>query len=376
MIPVSKVAVSPSAADRVAEVLRSGRLEHGPRAEEFEAALGRRLGNPRVVTTNCGTAALHLALSLLARPAPGEPVPGDPGEVLTTPLTFEGTNWPILANNLRIRWVDVDPRTLTMDLDDLAAKLTPATRGIVVVHWLGYPVDLNRLRSIVDDAEARYGHRPLVIEDCAQAWGATYRGVPVGNHGNVCAFSLGAIKVLTTGSGGFLTLPDDRLYRRVKLRRWFGIERAADRATGEYDVDDWGYRFPMNEISAAIGLSNLEHVDRLVALQRENAAFYDKELAGVPGLEHTERADDREPSFWMYPVKVERRGDFMRRMADAGIMTTLISRRNDLHSCVAPARASLPGLESVHDRVVYLPVGWWLTEDDRAHITETIKAGW
>jgi dTDP-4-amino-4,6-dideoxygalactose transaminase len=376
MIPVSKVAISAHAAARVVEVLASGRLEHGPKAEEFEAALGRRLGNPRVVTTNCGTAALHLALSLLSRPEPGPTRNGEPGEVLTTPLTFEGTNWPILANGLRIRWVDVDPATLTMDLDDLARKISPATRGIMVVHWLGYPVDLNRLRGVVDDAEARLGHRPLVIEDCAQAFGATYRGTPLGNHGNVCAFSLGAIKVLTAGSGGFLTLPDERLHRITRLRRWFGIERAADRATGEYDVSEWGYRFPMNEIAATIGLSNLEHVDQLVAAQRENAAYYDKELAGVPGLEHTERADDREPSFWMYPLKVDDRRGFMRRMADAGIMTTVISRRNDAHTCVADARAPLPGLESVTERAVYIPVGWWLTEDERAHITETIKAGW
>lgn len=381
MIPLFKVAMAPDALGRISDVFDSGRLEHGPKVAEFEAALARRLGNSRVLAVNCGTSGLHLALSMVAAPdrlpaGVGPAGAGDAGEVLSTPLTFEATNWPILANGLRVRWVDVDPATLTIDLDDLAAKISPATRAIVVVHWLGYPVDLSRLREIVDQAEASHGVRPLVIEDCAQAWGATYRGLPLGNHGNVCVYSFGAIKILTCGSGGLIVLPDADLHRRARLRRWLGIERQADRVHGDYDVSEWGFRFPMNDISAAIGLSNLEIVDDLLARTRKNAAFYDKELSGIAGVEHTERADDREPSFWAYPLKVSDRTSFMRKMADAGIMTSVISRRNDAHGCVAEARAELPGLDGVHDRVVYVPVGWWLSEDECGHIADTIKSGW
>lgn len=373
MIPLSKVAMSAAAGPRVAAVLASGRLEHGPTVAEYEEAVGERLGNPRVLSVNCGTAGMHLALSLAARPRTGEP---SGGEVLTTPLTFEGTNWPILANGLRLRWVDVDPATLNMDLDDLARKITPATRAVVVVHWVGYPVDLNRLRAVLDRAEAEIGHRPLVIEDCAQAWGATYRGRPLGTHGNVCVYSTGAIKTLTTGSGGLIVLPDDALHDRVRLRRWLGIERAADRITGDYDVGEWGYRFILNELGGAIGLANLGHVDTLVNRHRENAAYFDKELADLDGIELTERADDREPAFWLYPLKVRDRPAFMRRMAAAGIATSVVSRRNDAHSCVADARTDLPGLDRVADRVVYIPVGWWLTEEDRSTVVEAIKSGW
>lgn len=369
MIPLFKVAVAPRALDRISEVLDSGQLENGPKVAEFEAAVGRRIGNPRVVAVNCGTSGLHLAINL---------VTGDDrsGEVLSTPLTFEGTNWPILANGLRIRWVDVDPATLTIDLDDLARKITPATRAIVVVHWLGYPVDLDRLNDVVADAAAVHGVRPPVIEDCAQAWGATYHGDRLGGHGNICVYSFGAIKALTCGSGGLIALPDDALHRRARLRRWFGIERRSDRYHGNYDIAEWGFRFPMSEINAAIGLANLGTADGLVAMNRENAAVYDKELTGIPGIELTERAADREPAFWAYPLKVDDRRSFMRKMADAGIMTSVISRRNDAHSCVADARTELPGLDAIYDRVVYIPVGWWLTEDDRRHIVDTIRSGW
>ncbi|GAB3974273.1 LegC family aminotransferase [Actinoallomurus acanthiterrae] len=375
MIPLFKVAMAPDALGRIADVLASGSLENGPRAAEFEQAVGRRLGNPRTVAVNCGTSGLHLALSLLTGPG-RDPDGCGPGEVLSTPLTFEGTNWPILANGLRIRWVDIDPATLMIDLDDLAAKISEKTRAIVVVHWLGYPVDLDGLEKTVLQAESRLGFRPMVIEDCAQAWGATYRGLPLGNHGNICVYSFGAIKILTCGSGGLIVLPDDELHRRTRLRRWFGIERQSDRMHGDYDVAEWGYRFPMSDISAAIGLSNLEIVDGLLARVRRNAAFYEEALTGVAGLERIRWAPDREPSFWAYPLKVADRRSFMRKMAEAGITTSVISRRNDAHSCVAGLRTELPGVDAVHDRVVYVPVGWWLSDDDRGHVVDTIRAGW
>lgn len=377
MIPVFKVAMAPDAPRRVAEVLLSGRLEHGPRADALEAELGRRLGNPRVATVNCATSGLHLAIHLLAGRDPYRPDPTpERDEVLTTPLTFEGTNWPILGNGLKIRWVDTDPATLNIDLDDLERRISARTRAIVLVHWLGFPVDLRKLDDVLDRAGRRLGFRPPVVEDCAQAWGATFRGKPLGNHGNTAVYSFGAIKLLTTGSGGLMVFPDDELRRRALRGRYFGIDRAADRAVGEYDVSEWGFRLHLTEISAEIGAANLELVDDLLARHRANAHRYDKELQNVPGLEHTERPDDREPTFWAYPVKVEDRPGFMRRLGEAGIMTSVISRRNDEHAAVAAAREPLPGLDSVAARVCYLPVGWWLTDEQREHIVDTVRAGW
>ncbi|WJK42560.1 DegT/DnrJ/EryC1/StrS family aminotransferase [Solwaraspora sp. WMMA2056] len=373
MIPLFKVAMSDEAGDRVAEVLRSGRVEHGPAVSAFEDTLAARIGNPRVLATNSGTSALHLALDLLTRQHGGRSADG---EVLSTPLTFEGTNWPILANGLRIRWVDVDPDTLTMDLDDLARKITPRTRAIMTVHWAGYLMDLDRLDRVLDDAQARLGFRPRVVEDCAQAWAARYRGRPLGNHGHLSVFSFGALKPLTCGSGGLLVLPDDDLHERGRRRRWFGINRGEDRATGEYDVADWGYRFYMNDVAAAIGLANLERVDELVERNRRNAAYFDRELAGIPGLRLTARFADHTPSCWVYPVLVADRPAFARRMHEAGIATSVISRRNDEHSCVASMREPLPGLDAVMPAVAYLPVGWWLSDTDRDHIVRTVRAGW
>ena len=287
------------------------------------------------------------------------------------------TNWVILANGFRIRWADVDRDTLNVDLDDLAAKISPRTRAIMVVHFAGYPVDLARLQRILDDAEARYGFRPPVIEDCAHAWGATYQGGPLGNHGNIAVFSFQAVKHLTCGDGGLMVLPDDELHGRARRARWFGIDRdARARQLTAADIPEWGFKFHMNDINAAIGLANLARVDEILYRHRDNAAYYDRELAGVPGLELTQRAGDRASSFWIYPMKVENRDAFIKRMTEAGIAVSPVHERNDLHSCVRAFRQPLPGLDYVAERLVCIPVGSWVSDDDRQHIADTIRSGW
>lgn len=377
MIPVFKVAMADDAAERVAQVVRSGVLEHGPRAAQFEAELGGRLGSERVVAVNCATSGLHLALHLISgrgRSATPAPLPRD--EVLSTPLTFEGTTWPVLGNGLRVRWLDTDPTTLNLDLDDLERKLTPRTLAILVVHWLGCPVNLPRLNEILDRFEAAHGHRPAVVEDCAQAWGARIEGQPLGGSGNIAVYSFHAVKLLTAGGGGALVLPDEDLYQRALRTRWLGIDRADDRTRGNYDVREWGYRFPISEINAEIGLANLAHIDGLVAKQQVNAEFYDLALPGTPGISTTRRSQGHESAFWAYPVLVDRREEFMDALETAGIGTSIVSRRNDALSVMSDCAEPLPGLDSVYERLCYIPVGWWVSDRDRQHIVDTIAAGW
>ncbi|WP_410601146.1 DegT/DnrJ/EryC1/StrS family aminotransferase [Amycolatopsis sp. lyj-90] len=371
MIPLFKVSMSESATGAATQVLTSGHVGQGPKVAEFEQALAERIGNPNVVTVNSATSGLHLALHLVA----GAAADGT-GEVLSTPLTFEATNFSILANRLRVRWVDVDPDTLNVDLDDLARKITPATRAIMVVHFAGYPVDLARLTGILDQAEAKFGFRPVVIEDCAHAWGATYRGRELGTHGNISVFSFQALKHLTCVDGGLIVFPDEAMAKRARLLRWFGIDRTADRLRNAPDVAEYGFKFHLTDLNAAIGLANLSEVDDVLHKHRENAAYYDRHLAGVAGLRLTERAAERNSSHWVYPVLVENRDAFVKRMDEAGIMVSQVHERNDKHECLREFSALLPGMDHVAERMVCLPVGWWLSEQDRRQIVETIAAGW
>lgn len=382
-IPLFKVAMNERAGAALNETLRSGFIGQGPREAEFKDALSAQIGNPLILAVNSCTSALHLALHLLkTRKPPAEPdffPPVEHGdEVLTPALTCTATNWPILANGLRLKWVDTDPETLNLSLEDLSEKLSPTTKIIMLVHWGGYPVDLNQVRELQEVSLARFGFRPYVIEDCAHSWASTYEGRRLGNHGNICAFSFQAIKHLTCGDGGALVLPMQELYRRGKLLRWFGIDREARTDFRcEDDIEEYGFKFHMNDINATIGLMNLEIVDDVIARHRDNARFYNTQLQGTPGLRLLQESrDDRESSYWIYSMLVENRAGFVQRMSEAGIMVSPVHNRNDFHTCVAEFASPLPRLDYVSERMISIPVGWWVNGEDREYIVETIKQGW
>ena len=375
-----KVFMSEDVLKPVNDVLMSGYIGQGPKVDEFEGILQGHVGNPHLVTLNSATSALHLAAFLAKKPEPADNWPGieDGDEVLTTALTCTATNFPMLANNMRLKWVDVDTETCNMDLDDLESKITAKTKLILFVHWGGYPVDLDRVKAIVDRAEQRLGFRPMVIEDCAHAYGTRYKNELLGNHGNMACFSLQAIKHFTTVDGGFLTLPNQELYRRSKLLRWYGIDRDAPKEDFrcEADIEEWGFKFHMNDVCATIGIHNFPHMERLVQGFKDNSAWYDSALEGVEGVTNMRRDDWAESASWIHTIKVERRDDFMRHMEDCKIMTSRVHERNDKHSCVAEFAAPLPNLDQLVSQMICIPNGWWISAEDREYVLECIKKGW
>ena len=302
----------------------------------------------------------------------------DGDEVLCTPLTCTATNFPVVANGLKIKWVDVDPKTLNMDLDDLERKISPNTKVILLVHWGGYPVDLDRVKSIQERTQKLYGFKPAVIEDCAHAMGSTYKEKRLGNHGNICAYSFQAIKHITSGDGGMLVVPHIEMHRRTKLLRWYGIDRENNKKDFrcEADISEWGFKFHMNNINATIGMENLKCENEIIGKHRNNANYYDVELQDVDGIRLPVREDDRESSFWIYSMLVDQKEDFMDWMKDCGIIVSQVHERNDIHSCLSEFRSHLPALDWVAPKLISIPVGWWVTKEQREYIVECIKKGW
>ena len=390
-IPLFKVFMAPTAADEVGKVLNSGFIGQGPKVEEFESQLKNYLNNDRLVTLNSGTSGLHLALHLLKRPDTNiknyehiafwdQNWPGmqDGDEVLATALTCTASNFPILANNLKIKWVDVDPTTLNMDLDDLERKISPKTKVIMLVHWGGYPNDLDRIKQIQEKAERLYGFKPAVIEDGAHSFGSKYKGKHLGNHGNIVMYSLQAIKHITSVDGGILTLPHQKLYDRAKLTRWYGIDRDSNRKDFrcEADIEEWGFKFHMNDVCAAVGIENLKCANEIISKHQENAAYYDKNLQGIDKLTLLTRHKDRESAFWIYSMLVEDRDKFMEHMKKCNIVVSQVHERNDKHTCVKEYKTSLPTLDKTIEKVISIPVGWWVTPEEREYIVDCIKKGW
>lgn len=364
------------------KTLTSGYIGQGPKVDEFERKLSVLFGN-RIVTTNSATSAEHLALHLLKKPSDdfyGRPWAGlEPGdEILASPLTCTATNWPILANGFKIKWVDVDPDNLNIDLDDLQRKISTKTKAAMFVHWGGYPVDLDKLKGIREKYLEYYGATFPIIEDCAHALGSEYKGKLIGNHGNICTFSFQAIKQVTSVDGGMLVVPNDELFKRGKLLRWYGIDRETERQDFrcEEDILEWGFKFHMNDVSATVGLSNLPHMEMIVSRHQENADYYNEALHGVGGVTLLENEPDRKSAYWLYTIKVERQADFMKYMADCGIMVSRVHERNDIHSTVRDFRVMLPNLDEVVRQMICIPVGWWVTKANREYIVDCIKKGW
>ena len=390
-IDLFKVFMAPTAAEEVGKVLNSGYIGQGPKVDEFEKELRRYFDHDYISTLNSGTSGLHLALHMLKKPAKNTNVyygsvsvdsswPGlEPGdEVLATPMTCTASNWPILANGLKIKWVDIDPTTLNMDLDDLERKITPKTKVIMLVHWGGYPNDLDRIKEIQQNALFRFGFKPAVIEDGAHSFGSKYKEKLIGNHGNLTMFSLQAIKHLTAVDGGLLLSPHNELHRRAKLMRWYGIDRDGDRKDFrcEADVEEWGFKFHMNDVCATVGLENLKHVDDIIKKHRSNANYYDNSLSNTSGVKLLDRKEGHDSAFWIYSMLVENRDGFYKHMKDCGIVVSQVHERNDKHTCVSEYKSSLPTLDRIIGKVVSIPVGWWVTDEDRQYIVDCIKKGW
>jgi dTDP-4-amino-4,6-dideoxygalactose transaminase len=365
-IPLFKVFIPPREAlmPRLEEILYSGQISEGPPVAEFERRFGGKFGCANVMSFYSGTATLHAAL-ILAGVRPGD-------EVISTAMTAEPTNMAILHAGGKIVWADVDPLNGNLTAQAIAEKITERTRAILLVHYGGIPAPIAGIRDI---AAAR---GIPVIEDAAHALGARYDGKLIGNHSEFVMFSLQAIKHMTTVDGGMLALnggaDTDALLEAGRKLRWFGIDRAAPRL--DVDVTTVGYKYHMNNVNATIGLVQLDFIDPVISRHVANGKFFDQALRGIPGLSLCRWEECAEPAYWFYTVLVENREGFCRHLAGHGIASSQAHKRNDRHTVFAASRCDLPGLDAFYDKMIHIPCGWWIDDDQRNRMVEVIKRGW
>ena len=174
-------------------------------------------------------------------------------------------------------------------------------------------------------------------------------------------------------------LPNQELYNKSKLLRWYGIDRETNKKDFrcEADVPEWGFKFHMNDVNATVGLDNFKDVDFIVKKHQENAEYFDENLKSLDGITLLERKPDRKSSFWIYSMLINhRRQDFMNHMKEQNVMVSQVHERNDIHSCVREFRSNLPTLDKVTPKLISIPVGWWVGEIGREYIVHAIKKGW
>lgn len=252
---------------------------------EFEEKFAFYTGIRHAASVCNGTVALHVALVALGIG------PGD--EVIVPTLTYISSVNAIAYQGATPVFVDSLEKTWQMDPDDVRAKISPRTRAIMVVHLYGHPCEMDPLVHIAKE----YGL--FIVEDCAEAFGALYKGSHVGSFGDIAAYSFFGNKTITTGEGGMVTTNDDTLYDRVAHFKGQGLAKHR-----EYWHDVIGYNYRMTNICAAIGLAQLERADELLTEKRLIADSYAKELSGFPVELHQEVGDVRH-SHWMCSILVD-----------------------------------------------------------------------
>ncbi|WP_026425006.1 DegT/DnrJ/EryC1/StrS family aminotransferase [Actinokineospora inagensis] len=297
MIPITVVDVA-DAEPLVLEVLRSGVIAQGPMVKRFEDAFAQVAGVPHAVAVNSGTTALVAAIQVL------DLQPGD--EVVTSPFTFVATLNAILEAGATARFADISRTDFNLDPNSVAGAVTDRTKVLMPVHLYGQMADMGKLGPLAEE------HGLALVEDAAQAVGATFDGKPAGSYGLGC-FSLYATKNVTTAEGGVITTSDDKIADRLRVLRNQGM-----RARYQYEVAGHNYR--MTDLHAAVGIPQLEKLAELTEIRRRNAAALTDGLAGVPGLHTPAVLPGRDHVWHQYTVLVDGdRDEFAAKLTERGI---------------------------------------------------------
>ena len=373
-VPLADVVLGPAEIAAVTEVLKSGWLSMGPKTQEFEARFANFLGVKHAFAAANGTAALHLACQAIGLN------PGD--EVLCPALTFVASANAILYTGARPVFVDINgPHDLNFSVEDAARKITARTRAILVVHYAGYPCDMDAIAALARQ------HNLRIIEDCAHAPGAVYFSAAgprlAGALGDVGCFSFYSNKNMTTGEGGMVVTDDDALAAQIKFLRSHGMTTLTwDRHQGHsfsYDVIALGYNYRLDEIRAALGLVQLQRLEAENRRRRELTRLYLKNLGQIPQLEFPFANAPEGSAHHIFPVLLPLGADragFMAALAQQGIQTSVhyppVHRFSYYRQIWPPGYDHLlPHTEAVAAREVTLPLFPAMTA---AQLEEVVRA--
>lgn len=367
MIPLFKVHMPRSVDKPLLDVLHSGYIGQGDKVDEFEFKFGRYIKNPLVVSVNSGTSALTLALRL-AGVGPGD-------EVVTTPMTCSATNLPILSLGARPVFADINRETGLIDPADVARRLTSKTKAVMCVAWGGLPNDIFSLRSTMKRA---YPRAIPIIEDAAHAVGAWLDDKPIGSEADFTCYSFQAIKHITTVDGGMIACKSQADYERARLLRWYGISRdnkSLDSRIDE-DIEEWGYKFHMNDVAATIGLAQMKDVQEIVETYRRNARHYEREICDCVGKPPIDGS-----ACWLYTLRLpggdplNLRLKFKKFMAAREIMVSQVHMRNDYYSVFQKYRPKqeLRGVDDFSRRMICIPVHYGLAPADRKAVVQAVN---
>jgi dTDP-4-amino-4,6-dideoxygalactose transaminase len=348
----------------IGEVFKSGYINEGLQVTRLNEELSKYLRVKNLVLTNSGTSALTLALKIIGV--------GIGDEVITISMTCIASNTPIINLGANIVWADIDPRTGSINPEEVRSLITKNTKAILFVDWAGNPCDLDALSTISEE----FG-LPL-IQDAAHAFGAEWHQEPISNWADFTCFSFQAIKHFTTGDGGALVCKNAENHALARKLKWFGYDREQVKdAKGEWKGQRWdadikpgevGFKFNMNNVSAAIGLSQFRYIDSILATHRSNAEVYKEFFYESKEFKLLETPIAARSSHWVFTLLYkgtrENRNRLLSELNAKGIGAGLVHLPNHTYSAFKEFVKDLPGTDEFSDNQLSLPCGWWLSKDD------------
>lgn len=378
-VPLFMPHVTDAMRNAVADQLSTRWIGQGPGVDAFESDFTAAIlgGNGHSVATNSGTAALHVAYAIAIGATDSASLDRlQGGEVIAPVFTCTATNLPWLYLRQRIKWADIDPVSMNVSAESIRRLINSDTRAISVVHYGGYPADMAAIRALADEAGIP------VIEDAAQALGAQVDGRPVGTLSEFTMFSFQAIKHITTGDGGMLTVRDAAVADQARRIRWFGIDRKAKQGgTWENDVWEIGYKSQMTDVAAAMGRAALRDWPSTLGHRKALLERYRANLEGIDGVRLLAIDDEGSGTVhaaWLATIIVETRCEQLRdRLRSAEVEANPVHFRNDRYSVFrGVASGYCPAMDAIDGRYLCLPLhmGVSLADVDRA--CAVIASGW
>jgi perosamine synthetase len=365
-IPLSRPWLDEREEELVLEVLRAGRLSLGPWIDRFEEEIAERVGAPYAAAVSSGTGGLHLLCKIAGLGA------GD--EVITSPLSFVASANCFLLEGATPVFADVDPVTLNLDPGAVEEAITERTRALVAVDMFGLPCELDELRAIAD----RNGL--VLIEDACESLGAEYKGRPLGGHGPSAVFAFYPNKQMATGEGGVVTTHSEEEWQLLRSLRNQG--RTYDGDGGWFHHVRLGLNYRWTDVQAAIGLGQLEKLDRILELRGAAAQRYAELLDAVDGIEPPVPDDaDHSRSWFVYVVKLDPdidRAAVMSALRREGIGTAeyvpCIHLQPYMKERYGFSEGLCPVAEDIAGRTLALPFFTQIDPGDQQRVVEVLRA--
>jgi len=340
-------------------------IGQGPMVDKFEKKFSDIfLGGKKCVSTGSGTDAIHLAY-LLAGIKKND-------EVITPVFTCTATNIPLLYIGAKIKFADVDPKTMNISIASLKKIISKKTKAIVCVHYGGIPCDMSEIRKLAKKYKVK------VIEDAAQALGAEYDNKKIGTISDFTIFSFQAIKHITTGDGGMLCIKNSKLVDTAKRMRWFGIDRKKKQlGVWENDVKEIGYKYQLTDLGASIGYQGLLDFKKILSHRVKINNIYLKNLSRNPNIKCIHDYDkNKKSAAWLFTILIKKKDYLQKKLREKNIETNQVHFRNDKYSIFKKfiKNQKFKNMDKIENQYLVLPIHTKVSTKDAEYICKLINS--